>query len=249
MPALSGRLAPIAAMALLLLGACSHDRTPAITCGADTLNVHRVIQLEASSPPLAELLAPGEVVLTFDDGPHPGRTRPVLRLLASECTQATFFLLGRNAAMYPKLVGEIRDAGHTLGGHTWDHANLTELPLALALDNAQAGNRAVEDAAGLPVALFRFPYVATTPPLSATIAEAGLIDVTVTVDGADWTRISTRASADRIMTKLEQDGRRGIILLHDPFSGSEQRTRHLLRRLKEEGYRIVHITGPAENQP
>ena len=46
-------------------------------------------------------LKPHEVVLTFDDGPLPATTGPVLKALADECVKATFFLVGRNAQANP----------------------------------------------------------------------------------------------------------------------------------------------------
>ncbi|HEY7548549.1 MAG TPA: polysaccharide deacetylase family protein, partial [Hyphomicrobiaceae bacterium] len=67
----------------------------------------------------ADFLAPGEVVLTFDDGPVPGSTRVILAALAAECTKATFFVVGEMAAAHPEVVKEIADQGHTIGTHTW----------------------------------------------------------------------------------------------------------------------------------
>ena len=62
-----------------------------------------------------------EVVLTFDDGPLPGRTNHVLDTLAHECVKATFFLVGEMATNYPDLVRKIVAAGHTIGTHSQNH--------------------------------------------------------------------------------------------------------------------------------
>ncbi len=64
----------------------------------------------------------GEVVLTFDDGPHPGKTPKVLELLKKHQMPATFFLVGRNIdkrtyALVQRMVAE----GHTLGTHSYNH--------------------------------------------------------------------------------------------------------------------------------
>ncbi len=65
---------------------------------------------------------PGEVVLTFDDGPHPKGTPRVLDLLAQHHMPATFFVVGRaiNRDTYP-LVQRIVAEGHTLGSHSYSH--------------------------------------------------------------------------------------------------------------------------------
>lgn len=64
----------------------------------------------------------GEVVLTFDDGPHPKGTPRVLDLLAKHDLPATFFVVGRNINRdtYP-LVQRIVAEGHTLGTHSYSH--------------------------------------------------------------------------------------------------------------------------------
>ncbi|MBN1605964.1 MAG: polysaccharide deacetylase family protein [Polyangiaceae bacterium] len=65
---------------------------------------------------------PGEVVLTFDDGPNPWHTPRVLDLLAEFHLPATFFVVGAaiNRRTYP-LIQRIVAEGHTLGAHTYNH--------------------------------------------------------------------------------------------------------------------------------
>src|SRR5262245_49092128 len=56
-------------------------------------------------------LAPGEVILTFDDGPVPDTTPRILEILARECIQATFFMIGKRAEAHPDIVTRVRAAG------------------------------------------------------------------------------------------------------------------------------------------
>jgi len=66
--------------------------------------------------------APGQVVLTFDDGPHVVYTKRVLALLARHQLSATFFLVGQ--AINPRtyaLVQRIVAEGHLLGSHSYSH--------------------------------------------------------------------------------------------------------------------------------
>jgi peptidoglycan-N-acetylglucosamine deacetylase len=64
------------------------------------------------------------VTLTFDNGPTPGITDPVLDILSSHHVPATFFAIGRKlitqqgAALGRRIVAE----GHRLGGHTFMHS-------------------------------------------------------------------------------------------------------------------------------
>ena len=61
------------------------------------------------------------VFLTFDDGPTPGITEWILDTLRRYDAKATFFVLGKNAELYPDLYQRMRDEGHKIGNHTYSH--------------------------------------------------------------------------------------------------------------------------------
>lgn len=61
------------------------------------------------------------VLLTFDDGPHPDTTPLLLDLLDRHHTKAVFFVIGDRVKQWPDLAREIVRRGHTLGNHTMTH--------------------------------------------------------------------------------------------------------------------------------
>ena len=61
--------------------------------------------------------------LTFDDGPHPLITPLVLDILKRYNAKATFFCIGNNVKNYPKTFELIKEAGHSVGSHTFNHEN------------------------------------------------------------------------------------------------------------------------------
>lgn len=63
------------------------------------------------------------VTLTFDNGPTPGITEPVLEVLSEHSVPATFFAIGHKLATPDgqRLGRRIVAEGHRLGGHTWSH--------------------------------------------------------------------------------------------------------------------------------
>ena len=67
------------------------------------------------------------IYLTFDDGPHPSVTVKLLELLKANNAKASFFLLGKNAALYPELVARIQEENHTIGFHGNEHLNSRKL--------------------------------------------------------------------------------------------------------------------------
>src|SRR5215468_3510212 len=102
---------------------------------ANALGTSRIVEVDTSGGPgfgfehfkEHDFLRPKEVVLTFDDGPWPKNTPAVLAALASHCTKATFFPIGKHATYHPEILKQVAAAGHTIGSHTWSHATLTRM--------------------------------------------------------------------------------------------------------------------------
>src|SRR5262249_14453549 len=61
-----------------------------------------------------------EVALTFDDGPHAGKTEKLLDILRKEQVHATFFVVGKMVDRHPELVRLIAADGHEVANHTYD---------------------------------------------------------------------------------------------------------------------------------
>jgi len=70
----------------------------------------------------ADVFAPGEVALTFDDGPQPVPTKKLLDVLDEHGYSATFFVVGLwvRADTY-QLIQRMAASGHEIGTHTYSH--------------------------------------------------------------------------------------------------------------------------------
>ena len=185
-----------------------------------------------------------EVVLTFDDGPVPGTTPRVLAALSNECVKATFFVVGSMARAYPKLLQRVARSGHTIAHHTQNHANLTNTSVASAQRNIETGIRSVNKALGpyrsYSSKLFRYPYLARSSSLDTFLKRRGLLPLSAAVMSQDWKAGSGAGMIQRVMSRLRKT-QRGVILLHDIQAKTASALPQLLRRLKSEGYKIVHI--------
>src|SRR5829696_2595706 len=100
------------------------------------------------------------IALTFDDGPDPRTTPRILDSLREQDLEATFFVLGRHVKKSPGLLRRIVKEGHTIGNHTYNHSDMSDLSrkrMRLELRRTQA---AVDDALGYhyPMVLMRPPY-------------------------------------------------------------------------------------------
>lgn len=112
--------------------------------------------------------------LTFDDGPGPS-TPAILDALSDEGVRATFFVLGRQARRHPEMMRRIRDEGHQIASHGYDHGILVLRGAAYVRDQIARTEEAVADAVG-PDALtrvFRAPHGFRGPATWVAVRAAG----------------------------------------------------------------------------
>jgi len=169
-------------------------------------------------PTLIAPRRPGELALTFDDGPNPAWTPRLLELLYEHKVHATFFLVGRFAEAEPELVHKIVAAGHVIGNHSWSHPNLARTPAAKVREELRSTNDTLQQLAGKPVRLFRPPFGARRPVVLRIARELGLAPVTWNAMTNDWSEPTAGRIAAALGTKIDHNQHRGFasnIVLHD----------------------------------
>ena len=180
------------------------------------------------------------VALTFDDGPHPGRTKRILALLDRYSVKATFFILGCNAEYYPEPLALAVAAGHEIEDHSFDH--VTRGKTALELENSITKTaRIIEQASGRSPRFFRPPEGKCTPELNEALSVLGYESVFWTVDSRDWTGKPAEAIARDVLAQVK-DG--DVLLFHD-YTCPGENTLHALEKiipaLLSRGYRFVTV--------
>ena len=192
------------------------------------------------------------IALTFDDGPDPGTTPPLLDRLDELGLRATFFCVGSRVAAGPDLVGEICRRGHQAEthGHRHEH-HFVRTPRWVRAD-LEASLDAL-GSAGVRPKWFRPPFGQAT---GATLLEARrlrLRPVLWSAWGREWAEADAGAVARRVRAGLDEGA---IVLLHDTdaFSpaGSCRRAFEALGPVAEELHRrgldavtIDELAGPA----
>jgi peptidoglycan/xylan/chitin deacetylase (PgdA/CDA1 family) len=152
------------------------------------------------------------VALTFDDGPDPQTTAPLLDLLARHGAAATFFVTGQRARLHPGLIHAILDRDHTIGNHSYSHDNLIMFKSTGALiREIQRAQEEFQRLGFLPLA-FRPPVGVTNPRLVDALERTGLYVVNFSKRGRDRGNRCVTDLSRRILTGLRPDD---IIMLHD----------------------------------
>src|SRR6476620_11389708 len=208
----------------------------------DALGVARTVVIDTTGGPgfgfehfkQLDFLQDKEVVLTFDDVPWPNNTPAVLKALADECTKGLFFTVGKHATYHPEILKQVAAAGHTVGAHTWSHANLNSKKMTEqgAKDEIEKGFSAVRLALGAaPSPFFRFPQLQHGPAAMTYLGARNVAFFSCDIDSFDFRAKDATQIINTVMTKLDKQGK-GIILMHDLQKHTAEAMPLLLRRLK-----------------
>ena len=217
------------------------------------MGVSRVVEIDTTGGPgfgfqhfkTYDFLRDHEVALTFDDGPWLGHTPAVLKALADQCLKATFFPIGKHATYYPEILKQVVAAGHTVGSHTWSHADLTAVmkkggPDA-AKEEIEKGMSAVQLMAGAPIApFFRFPDLRHPPEMLTYLGERNVASFSTDIDSWDFKIKKPEELVKSVMGKLQKAGK-AIILMHDFQKVTSIALPQLLGEMRANGFKIVQM--------
>jgi peptidoglycan/xylan/chitin deacetylase (PgdA/CDA1 family) len=189
-------------------------------------------------------LARNEVILTFDDGPVPGKTEAILDILDRHRVKATFLMVGSMARAHPAIVRKVAARGHAIGSHTQNHKNLASIGFDSAVEEITQGRQSVA-AALIPSSsrqapFFRFPYLSDTPALRRHLAMQGIVVIDVDIDSKDYFQSSGDQVRSRTLAALERRGS-GVILLHDLHLRTVAMLPSLLDELDRRGFKVVNL--------
>lgn len=156
--------------------------------------------------------------ITYDDGPDPDQTPPILDVLAHRGARATFFVLSDAVRRHPDVAARIVADGHELALHGEDHRSLLTLSDREAVASVRRAKHLVEDLVGTPVRLYRPPYGAHTLRQAIGLRRLGL-DLTLwSGDAVDWLDGDVSSIAGRAAATVFPGS---ILLLHDTRADPE----------------------------
>jgi peptidoglycan/xylan/chitin deacetylase (PgdA/CDA1 family) len=191
------------------------------------------------------------VYLTFDDGPIPNVTDFVLNTLKSQNALATFFCIGDNIIKHTSVFERIKEEGHAIGNHTFNHLKGWKTDNQTYLDNfIKCQNLTLTN-------LFRPPYgrIKKSQIKSLTSAyNATINSSTQNFSSPDnsqlqiimWDVLSgdfdLKLSPEKCYQNVIKNARNGsIIVFHDSLKAFDRLQYALpkaLQYLKEQGYQF-----------
>ena len=175
------------------------------------------------------------IFLTFDDGPVPGITPQVLKILEERKASATFFCVGENVMKHPDLFQQIIKAGHSVGNHSFNHLNGWKTPTGGYVTNVMRCNDY------LKTKLFRPPYGKFTPSQYFLLRKQFRFIMWSVLSG-DYNR---KVTPDQCLSNVLTFTKSGsIVVFHDSIKAGEKMFYALPRFLDhflEKGYRFESL--------
>jgi peptidoglycan-N-acetylglucosamine deacetylase len=174
--------------------------------------------------------------LTFDDGPIPEVTPWVLEQLAQYDAKATFFTVGENIRKHGDVFEAVKQAGHTIGNHTYSHKNAWET------DNMEYFHDVRRGAAMSGSGLFRPPYGKLKPKQAQFLLRHYQVVMWDVLSGDFDQRITPEHCFQNV---VRHAGPGSVVVFHDSIKASERMQYALpkvLEHFSELGYRFEGLT-------
>lgn len=186
--------------------------------------------------------APREVFLTFDDGPVPEVTLPVLDILDRFGVKATFFMVGDNVRRHPELRDEVIRRGHFTGNHTMHHLQGSHVTTRRYLHDIKEADELI----GSP--LFRPPH-GWMRPRQARAMRRKFRPVMYDLVTRDYSRRLTAVDVVKNVRRYARPG--SIIVFHDSEKARPRVLTALpqaLQWLRDNGYTFGSLEGFANDR-
>jgi peptidoglycan/xylan/chitin deacetylase (PgdA/CDA1 family) len=173
------------------------------------------------------------IYLTFDDGPIPIVTPLVLNILQQYDAKATFFCIGDNVRKHPDVFEQVKNAGHAIGNHTYNHLKGWKTDDDIYLENVLKADELIGSN------LFRPPYgrIKRSQANWLLSARVDLKIVMWNILSADFDlNISPQKCLDNVIKNTRAND---IVLFHDSLKAQPRMEYALPRALEywsKEGY-------------
>lgn len=127
-----------------------------------------------------------KIALTFNCAWGDSDIDNILSSLDKYSAKATFFIVGEWAEKFPDKVKKIKDAGHELGGHSYNHKDYTTLSQKQVEEDILRTVEVIEKASGVRIKLIRVPSGAYNSDVISAIERLNCIPVQWSVDTIDY---------------------------------------------------------------
>ena len=152
------------------------------------------------------------ICLTFDDGPEPVYTQKILDILDEYDVKASFFVLGKAAEKFPKLIEQMARAGHTIGNHSYNHHHPWMISSDCARQEVIRTTSIIKSITGNVPRWFRPPFGRLRIAMRKQAHKDTMATVLWSHSIIDWGLLGTEFGISKRLQRIEPND---IVLMHD----------------------------------
>ena len=187
------------------------------------------------------------IALTFDDGPDPETAPAILAILKEYKVQATFFVIGKKAALYPDLLRQMDEEGHIVANHSYSHSWAIGFFSTKRLSSdMEKCNQVIIQAIGKTPLFFRPPFGVTNPRYKVALETNGLTSVGWSLRSMDTKAKNKYQVIDMVMSKLKKGN---IVLLHDHLSVTVASLEDIIEHCKNKRFHLEPLSSVISQEP
>lgn len=178
------------------------------------------------------------LALTFDDGPS-AHTERLLDIFKKHGGKGTFFVVGNLIDSRKNTLIRVANEGHEIGGHSWNHRQLTNLSKSEIKDQIMMTKAKIYDLTGIDSNLVRPPYGDYNEEVKSVGQKTGVAFINWSVDTMDW----KSKNADAVYKEVVNNATNGaIILCHDLHKTTVDAMERVIPKLIADGYQLVTVS-------
>ncbi len=180
------------------------------------------------------------IYLTFDDGPIPEVTPWVVETLERFNAKATFFCVGDNIRKHPEVFELVKEKGHAVGNHTYNHLNGWTQENIPYFHNVRHCARLTQST------LFRPPYGRLKPRQAQFLQRHYRIVMWDVLSGDFDPHISPQQCAKNVLNNVQPGS---IVVFHDSLKAQEKLEfvlPRVLENLAKQGYQFAALNDKEE---
>lgn len=179
------------------------------------------------------------IFLTFDDGPHPTYTPLAVAALRKYNSQASWFILGKQAQPDLSLLDEIDQGGNDIGVHSYDHISLTSLSRLQIASQLERTKDLIYQATGEFWPYFRPPNGAYNTTVLDVASSVGFQwNVMWSVDPRDYASTPGQI-INHVLTHLFPGA---IVVMHEVTPSTTQALPVILQEIGKAGYQARSLS-------
>ncbi len=180
-----------------------------------------------------------EVALTFDDGPSPTLTPPLLDALRDAHVPGTFFVVGARAQLAPDLVRRMHAEGHEVEDHSYSHPNLDDATPQHVYEEILRNAVVVEALTGTWPHFLRPPGGQSNPHVLISAAKCGMTGAFWTLDVLSAEDSGSPEAVTQFVLKRVKPG--AVILMHNGPYATTHAIAGMAAQLRARGYTLVTL--------